>query len=374
MRSQLIISILFVAAMANASALAEVTTGFAVPVSVSLGAGSLKNPTLGLTSRGMSAASLEVQPSYRIGDWAFGPHVDYRQQGQITRLNSAGGSNLKGSALLFGVGFRTQVTRRFFVQQSVDFAGQYELLRNTGDAKVGKFTKPLGARVKAGYAFLGNFPDLSFDIDLQYLTFQKVELARASRDATAQAMIASVGLTYYFGSRQAPPPPEVCAAAPVVLAAPVRPAPAPVTPTATPVAPTEPPAPAAEPPAPPASAPPEAQLQQLDLKSGPFNVGSRYLGTVYKAKIVAAAALLRDKPNVIVKIEGHVDEAEASYSELALERANAVKAAFVAAGIEAARVKTEAIPARQPASPTLTEVDRQSNRRVEILLETEGTK
>ena len=368
MRSQSALISLLVATLAHLSARAEVTSGFALPLSVSLGAGSLKDPSLSLSSRTMSAASLEVLPSYRVGNWAFGPHVDYRLQGQITSLDSAGGSNLKGRALLFGIGFRTQVTERFFVQQSVDFAGQYDLGRDTGDAKVGKFTEPFGVRVKAGFAFLKKIPDLSLVLDAQYLTFQKVEFAHSGKDSNAREMIASVGLTYYFGSRRAPPP-EVHVTPPVAPATePAVVTPSPITPSPVPV----PEVPAPAPPAAPAKS--EAPLPPLDLKSGPFKVGSRYLGTAYKAKIAAAAVILRDSPNVLVKIEGYVDAAEASYADLGQQRADAVKAEFVGAGLDAARIVTEAVPSRQPASPNQTEDEREANRRVEIILKTEGSK
>ena len=304
----------------------------------------------------------------------FGPHVDYRLQGQITSLKSAGGTNLKGIALLYGFGLRAQLTPRFFIQQSYDVAGEYDLKRNTSDGRDDKFSDPFGVRLKVGYALFKRLPNLTLDLDIQHLMFRKITIAHAGQTSNARQTMGSIGLTYHFGGTQ-PSPNAACDPPPTEPV--VEQAPAPVSVPITPPAPVVEPVPAPTPLPAPAPAVPEAKPTEktetrvfpIDLKSGPFDVGSQYLGVQYKSKITEAAAFMKEHPDVTLKIEGHADTAEASPADLGLKRAEAVKVRFVEAGIEPARLKTEAVDARQPASTEATEQDRRLNRRVDVIPE-----
>jgi outer membrane protein OmpA-like peptidoglycan-associated protein len=86
--------------------------------------------------------------------------------------------------------------------------------------------------------------------------------------------------------------------------------------------------------------------------------------------------LLKANPDLKIRLIGHTDAIEAErvrmrpdLTELARERADAVKAAFVEGGIDAARIITADQKAESPADPNEGEVALSKNRRVEFELE-----
>ena len=86
--------------------------------------------------------------------------------------------------------------------------------------------------------------------------------------------------------------------------------------------------------------------------------------------------LLKANPDLKIRLIGHTDAIEAErvrmrpdLTELARERADAVKAAFVEGGIDAARIITADQKAESPADPHEGEVALSKNRRVEFELE-----
>lgn len=86
--------------------------------------------------------------------------------------------------------------------------------------------------------------------------------------------------------------------------------------------------------------------------------------------------LMKANVDIRIRLIGHTDAIEADrvrmrpdLTELSKERAEAVKAAFVEAGIDAARITTADQKAESPADPNEGEVALSKNRRVEIEIE-----
>lgn len=83
------------------------------------------------------------------------------------------------------------------------------------------------------------------------------------------------------------------------------------------------------------------------------------------------AQVLRDHPNIErVYIQGHTDDVgELEYNDdLSQRRANSVRAALIARGIDADRLITKGYGERRPIAPNDTPAGRAQNRRVEFLL------
>jgi outer membrane protein OmpA-like peptidoglycan-associated protein len=79
---------------------------------------------------------------------------------------------------------------------------------------------------------------------------------------------------------------------------------------------------------------------------------------------------LKNKPNVVIQIEGHTDNvgSHSINDRLSLERAESVKDYLIANGIEASRMKTKGYGERKPLVSNRTEFGRAANRRTEIII------
>lgn len=78
--------------------------------------------------------------------------------------------------------------------------------------------------------------------------------------------------------------------------------------------------------------------------------------------------ILKAYPGLAIQVEGHTDNmgnADANRT-LSLDRANAVKAALTAAGIESGRVTTQGFGSTKPTAPNDSEAGRQQNRRIDV--------
>lgn len=82
------------------------------------------------------------------------------------------------------------------------------------------------------------------------------------------------------------------------------------------------------------------------------------------------AEVLKQHPNVVVRIEGFTDNTgdPASNEALSLARANKVKDELVNRGIDSARMETAGRGADSPIAPNDTEENRAKNRRIEIVV------
>lgn len=303
---------------------------WALPLSASVGIGSIEDSRLNLKSRTMSALSLEALPSYRLGKWMLGPHLDYRWQGQASGLDSAGGTNLKGHGYLIGLGARSDFSERFFAQASVDFFGQYIFDKQTYAGEDDRLKSPLGIRVKSGYAFIKKVPNLTFDIDLYYLTFRKIEISQVNSEADTNQLMASVGITYQFGKGTSSP-----------------------------------------------SSKPQTKKEEvksirssraLKLSGNSFDFRSSDLKPEAKVQLEKVAEELEQNPSTNIRIEGHTDSvgSEKRNERLSRLRALSAKAFLVEHGVDESRISTKGFGSSKPIADNKTEEGRAQNRRVDI--------
>lgn len=325
---------------------AEERSKFALPLSLSAGLGSMNGADTDQKHRKMVAYSFDALPSYRVGQWLLGPHFDLRIQNQLTSLTNAGGTNLRGRGWLLGVGTRYNVNDRFFVQGVVDFLGYYDLVKDTSTAEDDGIESPLGLRVKTGYAFLEKIPNLTFDVDLQYLTYRTLHISGVDQNKKFNQVFASVGVTYQFGfggSRSAPQKLEV------------------------------------------QNIEPEDNKQEiakiegleqvgnshrLTLSGASFESGSSKLNQEARASLAQAAESIA-KSNASVRIEGHTDSSGnlAMNQSLSQARADSVKAFLVENGVDAEKVTSQGFGPAKPIADNKTKDGRAKNRRVELYLD-----
>jgi outer membrane protein OmpA-like peptidoglycan-associated protein len=102
-----------------------------------------------------------------------------------------------------------------------------------------------------------------------------------------------------------------------------------------------------------------------------FDTGSANLNPGGMQQIARLATYLAANPSPTVRIEGHTDSrGAAAYNEaLSQRRADSVRAALVAAGIEPARVTAVGMGEALPVASNDTAAGRQQNRRVEIIIQ-----
>ena len=100
-----------------------------------------------------------------------------------------------------------------------------------------------------------------------------------------------------------------------------------------------------------------------------FDVDSDHLRADAKPAIDELLAALKANPTWHVSIEGHTDASgnAAHNLDLSQRRAASVKAALVAAGIAADRMKTAGFGQTKPVAPNDTAIGRAQNRRVEVV-------
>lgn len=293
----------------------------------------MKDSELDLKSRTMNSLSLEALPSYRFGKWMLGPHLDYRWQGQVSSLDSAGGTNLKGHGYLLGLGARSDFSDRFFAQASVDLFGRYVFYKQTVAGEDDQLKSPFGIRIKSGYALIEKIPNLTFDIDLQYLTFKKIQISQVDSGASTVQLMASVGMTYQFGKGNSSPSSDSTTSEEVKS---IR------------------------------------DSLALKLPGNSFDFRSSDLKPEAKTQLENVAEAMAKNPSVNIRVEGHTDSvgSEKRNERLSRLRALSVKAFLVKHGVEASRISTKGFGSSKPIADNKTEEGRAKNRRVEIYVDT----
>lgn len=328
------------------SAHAEEKSKFALPLSASAGIGTMASGGMNVKSRTMNALSIEALPSYRMGKWLIGPHLDYRVQGQVSSLSDAGGTNLKGSGWLIGLGVRHDFDDKFFVQGAIDFLGAYDLSKDTAAGEDDNLKAPIGLRAKTGYAFLERIPNLTFDADLQLLQYKTIHIGGADRDETFNQLMASVGLTYQFGFGKAKAAPvEGKAETPVVAKS---------TEALEKIEGVE----------------KVGSSLRLNMSGANFNSGSADLSPEAKSQFADAARAIAQS-NASVRVEGHTDSSGrlAQNNKLSQARAESVKAFLIEHGVSAERVSAQGFGPSKPIADNASVEGRAKNRRVEIFMD-----
>jgi outer membrane protein OmpA-like peptidoglycan-associated protein len=113
----------------------------------------------------------------------------------------------------------------------------------------------------------------------------------------------------------------------------------------------------------------------LTLGDVGFDAGKASLQSTATTAIDRLAQLLGVYPERSVRIEGHTDSLgdDAANQQLSERRANAVRDALLARGIDAARVAAVGYGETRPIADNATPGGRQKNRRIEIVLSDEQT-
>jgi flagellar motor protein MotB len=103
----------------------------------------------------------------------------------------------------------------------------------------------------------------------------------------------------------------------------------------------------------------DATLNDTDFDHGQLRAGPA-------GAVTRMAAILAAHPNLRISVEGNSDTPEGA--DMARERAQAVAAAFTAAGISSRRISCEDFGSSRPVVSNSTEQGRMENRRVEIVI------
>jgi len=101
-----------------------------------------------------------------------------------------------------------------------------------------------------------------------------------------------------------------------------------------------------------------------------FDTGSDRIRPESTPTLKEIGEMLREHPQLRVRIEGHTDNAgeAASNQTLSAKRAAAVRQHLVSSyGIDASRLESQGLGASRPAAPNDTPEGRQQNRRVELV-------
>lgn len=102
-----------------------------------------------------------------------------------------------------------------------------------------------------------------------------------------------------------------------------------------------------------------------------FAFGSAVVPAAAQPVVNELAGLMRDNPNSRVRIEGHADAATGTAAEnraQGAQRAEAVKAALVSAGVPANRIETASAGQTEPTATNATPAGRAENRRVDLVV------
>jgi outer membrane protein OmpA-like peptidoglycan-associated protein/opacity protein-like surface antigen len=97
-----------------------------------------------------------------------------------------------------------------------------------------------------------------------------------------------------------------------------------------------------------------------------FSSNNAKLASTSNASLNKIATVLKNNPDVKIKIEGHTDNAEKDVDNLSEQRADAVKRYFVSKGISEDRITVEGSGSTMPIADNGTSAGRTKNRRVEI--------
>jgi OOP family OmpA-OmpF porin len=100
-----------------------------------------------------------------------------------------------------------------------------------------------------------------------------------------------------------------------------------------------------------------------------FAFDSAKIESQYQGELNDLAGVLKNNPNVAIRIDGHTDSVGADgYNEgLSKRRADSVRSYLVNSGIDASRLSTQGFGEAKPAYPNDTQENRRGNRRTELV-------
>lgn len=337
------------------------TSRLGISVGTAWTVGSLGNPDMGLNERTVNAFALGVLPTYRVNhSLLMGLGFDSFWTGQITSVESAGGTNLKGQGYLAGIGARYFISEKWALQGNLNFVGTYNLTQDTHAGEDDSINRPLGIRLKGQY-FFSRLP-LTLDAVTEYIRWSRLTVTSTDLDKVSNQWMVGVGLTYHFGDRGgAKPAKESIATAP----------PLPPAPQATPV---------------PASPDMETQLAavmevtQTDQGSMVNLSGDVAFASSSAELSPSAIEVLGKIADIIAKgakrtirIEGHSDSSgqKAKNQTLSQARANAVRDVFIQRGLNPDAITAVGMGQSKPLVSNATPAGRAKNRRVEIYVQDE---
>ena len=113
---------------------------------------------------------------------------------------------------------------------------------------------------------------------------------------------------------------------------------------------------------------PAATTVRLSLENVHFENDIHVVHPQYNAQLDEVATIMRNNPQVRLRLHGHTDSnASVAYNQaLSERRVNAVSAALVQRGVAASRIETQAHGKLQPAVPNTSPQNMHMNRRVEL--------
>ena len=114
----------------------------------------------------------------------------------------------------------------------------------------------------------------------------------------------------------------------------------------------------------------EEEAPRIILKNIFFETGSADLLSKSDSEIARLNTLLKDNPEMRIKILGHTDNVgqERDNQKLSEARAKAVHDSLISKGISAERIRYEGKGESQPVADNETEEGRKSNRRTEFFI------
>jgi outer membrane protein OmpA-like peptidoglycan-associated protein len=112
----------------------------------------------------------------------------------------------------------------------------------------------------------------------------------------------------------------------------------------------------------------------VTISNALFKTNSAELNAGAAASLDRLAEYLKDRPVATVQVAGHTDSSRSGDYNIGFSqrRANAVRQALIARGVDPARIEARGVGAAEPVAGNETAEGRQLNRRVEVIIAPSG--
>ena len=178
-----------------ASSNAFCADGWSAKGSLSWGLGKMSSTSV--TSRTMNTIVLTALPGYRLSQFTFGLLGEYRLIGQNTEPAEISNSNLKGHALLFGIGGAYDCGDFSFGLNLPLLGKQSSSLADAAGKDV-SYQKPFGFELTVGYVVA---PMITVDAKFSYTTYAQTTIGSTDKDLSDDKLKATdfaIGGSYHF--------------------------------------------------------------------------------------------------------------------------------------------------------------------------------